>query len=70
MKTQIWIAIATYLLVAILKKRLGLDASLYKLLQVLSITVLEKTPVLQAFQRTVSNVETPAPSNQLNLLDL
>jgi len=69
-KTQIWIAIATYLLVAILKKRLGLDASLYKLLQVLSITVLEKTPVLQAFQRTVSNVETPAPSNQLNLLDL
>ncbi|MDA1235220.1 MAG: transposase, partial [Acidobacteria bacterium] len=66
-KTQIWIVIATYLLVAILKKRLGLDASLYKLLQVLSITVLEKTPVLQAFQRTVSNVETPALSNQLKL---
>lgn len=69
-KTQIWTAMATYLLVAILKKRLGLDASLYKLLQVLSITVLEKTPVLQAFQRTISNVEIPAPSNQLNLLDL
>ena len=66
-KTQIWIAIATYLLVAILKKRLGLDASLYKLLQVLSITVLEKTPVLQAFQRTVYNVETPASPNQLKL---
>ena len=45
-KTQVWIAIATYLLLAILKKRLGLEASLYKLLQVLSITVLEKTPVL------------------------
>ena len=69
-KTQIWIAIATYLLVAILKKRLGLDGSLYKLLQALSITVFEKTPVLQAFQRTVSNVETSAPSKQLNLLDL
>jgi IS4 transposase len=42
-KTQIWIAMATYLLVAILKNRLGLDASLYKFLHVLSITILEKT---------------------------
>jgi hypothetical protein len=69
-KTQIWIAIATYLLVAILKKRLGLEVSLYKLLQVLSITVFEKTPVLQAFQRTLYNLEPTAPSNQLKLLDL
>jgi hypothetical protein len=69
-KTQIWTAIATYLLAAILKKRLGLDVSLYKLLQVLSITVLEKTPVLQAFQRTVSNIETTNLPNQLTLLDL
>lgn len=69
-KTQVWIAIATYLLVAILKKRLGLEASLYQLLQVVSITVFEKTPILRAFQRTASKVETPYPSNQLTLLDL
>jgi hypothetical protein len=70
-KTQIWIAISTYLLVAILKKRLGLEqASLYQLLQVVSITVLEKTPILRAFQRTVSKVEMPHPPNQLTLLDL
>jgi len=70
-KTQIWIAISTYLLVAILKKRLGLEqASLYQLLQVISITVLENTPILRAFQRTVSKVEMPHPPNQLTLLDL
>ena len=70
-KTQIWIAISTYLLVAILKKRLGLEqASLYQLLQVISITVLEKTPILRAFQRTVSKVKLSHPPNQLTLLDL
>ena len=55
---------------AIRKKRPALTIDPYKLLQVLSLTGLEKTPVLQAFQRTVSNVETPAPFKQLNLLDL
>ena len=69
-KTQVWIAIATYLLVAILKKRLGLQASLYQLLQVVSITVFEKTPILRAFQRTASKVEIPDLPNQLTLLDL
>jgi hypothetical protein len=69
-KTQVWIAIATYLLVAILKKRLGLEASLYQLLQVVSITVFEKTPILQALQRTASKVEIPDLPNQLTLLDL
>jgi IS4 transposase len=69
-KTQVWIAIATYLLVAILKKRLGLEASLYQLLQVVSITVFEKTPILRAFQRTASKVEIPHLPNQLTLLDL
>ncbi|MBW2062715.1 MAG: IS4 family transposase [Deltaproteobacteria bacterium] len=49
-KTQIWIAISVYVLVAILKKRLGLEQSLYTILQVLSVTLLEKIPILQAFQ--------------------
>jgi len=49
-KTQIWIAISIYVLVAIVRKRLGLDASLYQILQILSITLFEKTPILQAFQ--------------------
>jgi hypothetical protein len=69
-KTQVWIAIATYLLVAILKKRLGPQASLYQLLQVVSITVFEKTPILRAFQRTASKVEIPDLPSQLTLLDL
>jgi hypothetical protein len=69
-KTQIWTAISVYLLVAIPKKHLSLDLSLYKLLQILSITLFEKTPILQV----ISNAEAPSsfdqPSNQLNLFDL
>ena len=49
--TQIWTAIAVYLLVAILKKRLRLDASLYTILQILSLTLFEKTPILQALSQ-------------------
>ena len=48
-KTQVWVALSTYLLVAILKKRLSLDLSLYKILQILSISLFEKTPILQGF---------------------
>ena len=48
MKTQIWIAVSVYVLVAIVKKRLDLDASLYTLLQVLSVTLFEKMPIHQA----------------------
>jgi len=48
-KTQIWIAVTTYVLVAILKKRLALDQSLYTILQVLSLTLFEKRPILQVF---------------------
>jgi hypothetical protein len=69
-KTQVWIAIATYLLVAILKKRLGLEATLYQILQVLSITLFEKTPILQAFERGPAQGEMPVLGNQLTLLDL
>jgi IS4 transposase len=48
-KTQIWIAVSVYVLVAIVKKRLGLKQSLYTILQILSVTLFEKTPILQAF---------------------
>ena len=48
MKTQFWIAVSVYGLVAIVKKRLGLDASLYTLLPILSLTLFEKIPILQA----------------------
>ena len=64
-KTQIWTAVSIYVLVAIVKKELRLDASLYQLLQILSVTLFEKMSLQQAL------AETPAPlhSNQLNLLD-
>jgi DDE family transposase/uncharacterized protein DUF4372 len=69
-KTQIWIAIAVYVLVAILKKRLALDASLYQILQVLSVTPFEKEPILRAFDDTGSLSQSDQISNQLTLLDL
>src|SRR5216684_1776939 len=68
-KTQIWIAIAVYVLVAIVKKRLALDATLYQILQVLSVTLFEKTPVLRAFDDEGSQEKSAVFSNQLNLLD-
>ena len=49
-KTQIWIAVSVYVLVAIVRKRLGLEASLYQILQILSLTLFEKTPILCALQ--------------------
>ena len=51
-KTQIWIAVSVYVLVAIVKKRLDLDASLYTLLQILSVTLFEKMPIHQALAET------------------
>ena len=53
-QTQIWIAVSVYVLVAIVRKRLGLEASLYQILQILSVTLFEKTPILQALQRSDS----------------
>jgi hypothetical protein len=69
-KTQIWIAIAVYVLVAILKKRLGLHHTLYTILQILSTTLFEKTPVQLMFQHydNVSGVGDPA--KQLTLFDI
>jgi len=53
-KTQIWIAVSVYILVAIVRKRLGLEASRYQILQILSVTLFEKTPILQALQASDS----------------
>ncbi len=68
-KTQIWTAISTYVLVAILKKRLGIEHSLYTILQILSVTAFEKTPVEQALS-AASYIPTDGDtSNQLQLFD-
>src|SRR3989338_706652 len=68
-KTQIWCAIATYVLIAIVKKELQLDATLYTLLQILSVSVFEKTPISQAFAGVGYISEYDSPPNQLNLFD-
>ena len=68
-KTQIWIAVSIYVLVAIVRKRLGLQASLYQILQILSVTFFEKTPILQALQSSDSQEELPGSGNQLILFD-
>jgi len=68
-KTQVWIAIAVYVLVAIVKKQLSLDRSLYTILQILSVTLFEKTPFLQAFSsEQMDQFDTENP-NQLILFD-
>ena len=68
-KTQIWIAITVYVLVTIVKKRLNLDASLYTILQILSLTLFEKTFINQMFTNTEYNNNLPQEANQLNLFD-
>ena len=69
-KTQIWIAVSVYVLVAIIRKRLGLEVSLYQILQILSITLFEKVPILQALQASDSQSDLPDSGNQLNLFEL
>jgi transposase len=68
-KTQIWIAVSVYVLVAIVRKRLELDASLYQILQILSLTLFEKTSILQALQESDSQEDLLDPGNQLILFD-
>jgi transposase len=68
-KTQIWIAVSVYVLVAIVRKRMSLDSSLYQILQILSLTLFEKTPILQALQGSDSQEESLDPGNQLILFD-
>lgn len=66
-KTQIWIAISIYVLVAIVKKRLKLDRSLYTILQILSVSLFEKTPILQVLSASEYENDIPYDDNQLNL---
>jgi hypothetical protein len=69
-KTQIWIAVSVYVLVAIVRKPLGLESSLYQILQILSVTLFEKTPILQALQPSDSQENLLDSVNQLVLFDL
>ena len=69
-KTHIWVAMIAYLLVAILRKQHGIEVGLYRILQILSVTVFEKTPMLQVLQGLDSQLPRPTLSNQLTLFDL
>ena len=68
-KTQIWIAVSTYVLVAILRKRLRLEVSFYQILQILSLTLFEKMPILRALEATDSHNELGEDANQLILFE-
>jgi hypothetical protein len=68
-KSQIWIAICTYVLVAIVRKRLKLEISMHEMLQILSLTLLEKIPLAELLTLTVPGLEQPDCDKQLNLLD-
>ena len=69
-KTQVWIAVAIYVLVAIIKKRLTLDQSLYTILQILSLTLFEKRPILQVFSEHNGTTENIKCRNQLTLFKI
>jgi hypothetical protein len=69
-KTQIWIAISVYVLVAIVRKQLGLEASLYQILQILSLTLFEKEPILQVLQASDEEQNTMQNPNQLILFEI
>ena len=68
-KTQVWVAISVYVLVAILKKRLGLPQSLYTILQVLSVTLFENVPIYQALAQMPDTIPEGEACNQLILFD-
>jgi hypothetical protein len=68
-KTQIWIAISVYVLVAVVKRRMRLDQSLYTILQILSVTLFEKTPILQVLSQTDYTFPEDSSHKQLNLFD-
>jgi len=69
-KTQIWIALSVYLIVAIIKKRLKLEHSLYTILQILNVSLFEKAHIAQALTDTRPLFQLPIAHNQLNLFDL
>jgi transposase len=68
-KTQIWIAVCVYVLIAIIKKRLALDASLYTILQLLSVTTFEKMPLDQLLRQAAPQIQNQHANTQLNLFD-
>ena len=68
-KSQIWIAVTVYVLVAVIRKRLGISADLYTILQVLSLTLFEKMPLFKLFSEVNSNLSNFNPSNQLILFE-
>ena len=68
-KTQIWIAVSVYVLVAIIRKRLGLTASLYEILQILSLTMFERMPINSMLSRDPAPEVDIAIDNQLKLFD-
>lgn len=69
-KTQIWIALSIYLLVAIMKKELGLEQSLYEILQILSITLFQKELITQVLMKTKTQNKNVTDHNQLQLFNL
>jgi hypothetical protein len=68
-KTQIWIAVSIYVLVAIVRKRMQIEESLYTILQVLSLTLFEKMPLYQAFAQGSYKTKITSPDNQLKLFE-
>jgi len=68
-KTQVWVALSVYVLVALVKRRLGLEMSLYQILEILSVTIFEKTPILQGFLNIADENETVNLDKQLNLFE-
>ncbi len=69
-KTQVWVALSVYVLVAIVKKQLGLDQSLHQILQILDATIFEKTPILEGFSNFIAASSDEEAGIQLNLFDL
>jgi IS4 transposase len=68
-KSQIWIAVSVYVLIAIIKKERGLEIELYTILQILSLTLFEKTPLDQLLMKSDCTTEEGVMNNQLNLFD-
>ena len=69
-RSQIWCPVATYVLIAIVKKELKLEASLYTCLQILSVSIFEKTEISCTLQPYLNRTDQPDLANQLNLFDI
>jgi hypothetical protein len=65
----VWVALTVYLLVAIVKKQFGLDQSLYQILQILSVTIFEKTPISREFFNVADETENMNLAKQMNLFE-